>query len=236
MLKLNLEIRTKIISFFASIILHILFFVLIIISDLGSNHLSEVNSYLITLETVQYESKLNYTPNENKIFDNFRKPYEDDNSYPSDNVSISSEEIIADTTNLDQVYSESTLNLSIKYPRGWTYIDQNNKNKLDGVSFWSVEGIYNPPPYVHLEVVEKYLFNPNKFKYKVKQSNCEWYFNEPINLGDHISQEIYVRTEIDEDFIVKLIIIGEEQFRSFQPKFFAMLKSLRFGNRYLDIF
>ncbi len=43
----------------------------------------------------------------------------------------------ADTTSLQQIYSESTLNVTIKYPVGWTFIDQNLDKKLDGVTFWS---------------------------------------------------------------------------------------------------
>ena len=41
-----------------------------------------------------------------------------------------------DTSALMQVYKESTLNVSLKYPKGWTYLDQNLKDKLDGITFW----------------------------------------------------------------------------------------------------
>jgi len=51
-----------------------------------------------------------------------------------------------DTSNIEQIYRESTLNVSVRYPYGWTYIDQNVKNKLDGVTFWSVHGNYEIPP------------------------------------------------------------------------------------------
>ena len=60
--------------------------------------------------------------------------------------------IKADTSGLDQIYKESTLDVTIKYPAGWTYVDQDIKNKLDGITFWSNLGNYSPPPYVHLEV------------------------------------------------------------------------------------
>jgi len=231
MKKITKEYRRKIISLAISIALHLIFFALIIISGISSNQLPKINRQLITLESVQSENKSELKPVEENITEDSKQlnqPTEENKSDLNNTVVINPEEIIADTTNLDQVYAEKTLNLSIKYPRGWTYIDQNKKNKLDGVTFWSVEGIYNPPPYIHLEVVEKYLFNPNRFKYKAKQFNCEWYFNDPINLEGQISQEIYIRTETDEDFIVKIIMVGNEQFRSFQPKFYAIVKSLDF--------
>lgn len=231
MKKITKENRRKIVSLFISIALHLIFFALIIISGISSNELPKINRQLITLESVQSENQSELKPVEENITEDSKQlnqPTEENKSDLNNTVVINPEEIIADTTNLDQVYAEKTLNLSIKYPRGWTYIDQNKKNKLDGVTFWSVEGIYNPPPYIHLEVVEKYLFNPNRFKYKAKQFNCEWYFNDPINLEGQISQEIYIRTETDEDFIVKIIMVGNEQFRSFQPKFYAIVKSLDF--------
>jgi hypothetical protein len=231
MKKVTKENRRKIISLATSIALHLIFFALIIISGISSNELPKINRQLITLESVQSENQSELKPVEENITEDSKQlnqPTEENKSDLNNTVVINPEEIIADTTNLDQVYAEKTLNLSIKYPRGWTYIDQNKKNKLDGVTFWSVEGIYNPPPYIHLEVVEKYLFNPNRFKYKAKQFNCEWYFNDPINLEGQISQEIYIRTETDEDFIVKIIMVGNEQFRSFQPKFYAIVKSLDF--------
>jgi hypothetical protein len=229
MKKVTKENRRKIISLATSIALHLIFFALIIISGISSNQLPKINRQLITLESVQSENQSDLEQVEENISDNsqqLNQPIQENKS--DNNVVINPEEIIADTTNLDQIYAERTLNLSIKYPRGWTYIDQNKKNKLDGVTFWSVEGIYNPPPYIHLEVVEKYMFNPNRFKYKAKQFNCEWYFNDPVNLEGQISQEIYIRTETDEDFIVKIIMVGEEQFSSFQPKFYAIVKSLEF--------
>jgi len=236
---LTKENRRKIVSLVISIALHLFFFALIIIPEISSNHLPKINRQLITLESVQSENQSELKPVEENIAEDSKQlnqPTEENKSDLNNTVVINPEEIIADTTNLDQVYAEKTLNLSIKYPRGWTYIDQNKKNKLDGVTFWSVEGIYNPPPYIHLEVVEKYMFNPNRFKYKAKQFNCEWYFNDPINLEGQISQEIYIRTETDEDFIVKIIMVGEEQFRSFQPKFYAIVRSLRFSEDYFEVF
>lgn len=233
MKKITNENKREIISLAISIVLHLIFIALIIISGISGNQLPRVNRQIITLESVQTDNQPELKPVEKEISDNiqqFQQSTKKNKSDLSNNVILNPEEILADTTNLDQVYAEKTLNLSIKYPRGWTYIDQNRKNKLDGVTFWSLEGNYNPPPYIHLEVVEKYLFNPNRYKYKVRQFNCEWYFNDPVNIEGQMSQEIYVRTESEEDFVIKLIMKGEEQFKSFQSNFFAIVKSLSWNS------
>jgi len=138
----------------------------------------------------------------------------------------------ADTSVLMQVYKESSLNVRIKYPPGWTYIDQNVKNKLDGITFWFSAEKYNPPPYVHLEVKEKYLFNPKRYRYKFKLNDAVAYFNDPEELAGQYSQTIYMRTETDEDFSIKLIMKGKESFYSFQPLFFAMVKTFKFGKNF----
>ncbi|MFN3873893.1 MAG: hypothetical protein ACK4R9_12915 [Ignavibacterium sp.] len=193
----------------------------------------KINRQIITLESIQIDKEPKTETEREKMIEESEfkgsKTQSDEEISEGNLILVNPQDLVADTTDLDQIYSEKTLDLSIKYPKGWTYIDQTKKNKLDGVTFWSVEGIYNPPPYIHLEVVEKYLFNPARYKYKAKQFNCEWYFNDPINLEGQISQEIYIRTDNDEDFLVKLIMKGEEQFRAFQSKFFAIVKSLEYN-------
>lgn len=134
-----------------------------------------------------------------------------------------------DTTLLEQLYSEQTLNVRVKYPAGWKFIDQNNKGKLDGVTFWASAGNYNPPPYIHLEVKEKYLFSENRYQYSNEVNDFTVYYNEPEELSGQVSQEVYCRTESENDFSIKLIIRGKEQFKSFQPRFFGMIKSFKFG-------
>ena len=135
----------------------------------------------------------------------------------------------ADTTALKQVYSESTLNVKVKFPVGWTYIDQNLKKKLDGVTFYADPRLFNPPPYVHLEVVEKYLFNPARFSQKTKTSKCEYYYNNPEELEGTFSQIIYIKTSAKEDFIIKLIVKGKEPFYRFLPSFWGIVQSFDFG-------
>jgi hypothetical protein len=136
----------------------------------------------------------------------------------------------ADTTSLDQIYNESTLNVYIKYPIGWTFIDQNVNKKLDGVTFWSETSDYNPPPYVHLEVRDRSLFIESKFSHSLTIDEAVIYFNDPEKLANYVSQTFYFRTERDQDFTIKLTIKGEEAFKSFQPVFWGMLKSFRFNN------
>ncbi len=138
----------------------------------------------------------------------------------------------ADTTGLVQVYKENTLDVSLKYPAGWRYLDQDVKNTLDGVTFWTTSTKYNPPPYVHIEVKDKDLFNPRRFKHSYKTRNYTAYYNEPEELSGQITQIIYIRTNTEKDFSLKLIMKGEEAFRSFQPVFFGMVKSFKYGNQF----
>ena len=138
----------------------------------------------------------------------------------------------ADTTALQYVYKESTRNVSIKYPAGWTYLDQNVKSKLDGVTFWYGGGNINPPPYIFLEVKEKYLFNEKSFKYKSDQGHHIFYYNDPTELAGQVSQIIYVRTETDEDYSIKLIIQGWDAFNAFKSTFYGVIKTFKFGRSF----
>ena len=134
-----------------------------------------------------------------------------------------------DTSGLEQFYSEKTLNVKIKYPLGWTFIDQDRHNRLDGVTFWANNGIFNPPPYIFLEVKEKYLFNPSRYKFSTKLANSVAWYNDPEELEGQVSQVFYIRTETDEDYSIKLIMNGKDTFIAFQPIFFGMIKSFNFG-------
>jgi hypothetical protein len=134
-----------------------------------------------------------------------------------------------DTSGLEQVYAERTLNVKIKYPVGWTFVDQDRHSKLDGVTFWASNGIFNPPPYIFLEVKEKYLFNPSRYKFNTKLANSIAYYNDPEELEGQLSQVFYIRTESDEDYSIKLIMTGNDSFIAFQPIFFGMIKSFNFG-------
>ncbi len=137
-----------------------------------------------------------------------------------------------DTSDIRQIYKESTLNVSVRYPNGWTYLDQNVKNKLDGVTFWSVQNNFEIPLYIHLDVQEKYIFNPLRYKNNLEHKENIFYYNDPEELEGYITQIIYIRTETDEDYSLKLMVKGKETFKSFQPVFFNMAKSLKFGKSF----
>ncbi|MCX6149312.1 MAG: hypothetical protein NTX22_02165 [Ignavibacteriales bacterium] len=138
-----------------------------------------------------------------------------------------------DSTNLEQVYKEHTLNVRLKYPVGWIYIDQQRKSKLDGITFWSTDNSFDPPPYIHIEVVDKYMFNPTRYKFTHKFKTFEGFYNEPEEMETQITQQIYIKTNDEKDFIIKLIMNGRENFKKFQPIFFAMVDSFQFGNSFL---
>lgn len=135
----------------------------------------------------------------------------------------------ADTSNLKQIYAERTLNVRVRFPMGWSYIDQNRKNKLDGVTFLGLGGSSNNPPIVHLEVKEKYLFNSAKYKFQFKLNDCIAYYNEAEEMEGYYTQIFYLVTETDEDYSLKLTVKGKENFDAQQPVLFAMLKSFTFG-------
>lgn len=136
----------------------------------------------------------------------------------------------ADSSSLTQYYSETSLNVHMKFPVGWTYIDQNLKKKLDGVTFYGEPRIYEPPPYIHLEVVEKYLFNSARYKQKSENFNYEFFYNPPEELEGTFTQTIYIKTDTDEDFIIKLIVKGKEPFYRFLPSFWGIVQSFNFGS------
>lgn len=135
-----------------------------------------------------------------------------------------------DTTNLKNIYKENTLNVRIYYPSGWTFVDQNRKNKLDGVTFWANYGNLNPPPYIFLEVADKYLFDPRRYTKKLEMNNFTLYYNDPESISGQVKQSVYIRTNTDEDYIIKLMIKGETEFKAFQPEFFGMIKTFKFGH------
>lgn len=136
----------------------------------------------------------------------------------------------ADTSSLAQMYAENTLQVKMKFPAGWTYIDQNVKKKLDGVTFYADPRISSPPPYVHLEVVDKFYFNPTRYKYHANTSKCSYFFNDPEELEGTYSQSIYIKTEQKEDFEIKVMIKGKDAFYRFLPSFWGIVQSFDFGS------
>lgn len=217
---------------FLSILIHfcIFFVIAFFLSMLGVNKL--VNRTII--EIIQTESAsenlAEEIPTDEEEISEVEEEVEPEKEMPKEeSVYYDISKTDADTSGLEQVYSESTLNVRLKYPRGWTFIDQNVKKKLDGITFWMTDGVYSPPPYVHLEVKEKYLFNESRFKFSFEMDGSTAYYNDPEELEKQVSQIIYIRTESDEDFSLKLIMTGRDDFKKFQPVFFGMIKSFKFG-------
>jgi hypothetical protein len=219
-------------NFSLSILLHLLIVAALMYFYSLQTNSSKINSDFFILDTKEFirdESDINERTEDdiNKSDQVEQKEQVDENNVESKAISFS--DIIADTTNLDQVYSEPTLNVSIKYPKGWTFIDQNKRKKLDGVTFWPTDGSYNPPPYIHLEVVDKDMFIEKRYTYKIDMEEFQTYYNDPEEIQGYVTQIFYIRTEGDEDFRLKLMMKGETEFKSFQPRFWAILRSFNFG-------
>lgn len=225
--------KTWIRNFSLSILLHLVIISTVIYFFNLQSERSKVNSSFFTIDTKEYVQQKSEEV-KSEIEKNVDEPKEINKEKKNDVIeeiqSLSFSDIIADTTNLDQVYSEPTLNVSIKYPKGWTFIDQNKKKKLDGVTFWANDGQYNPPPYIHLEVLDKDMFIEKRYSYKMDLENYKAYYNDPEEMQGYITQIFYIRTEDDEDFRLKLMMKGEKEFKAFQPRFWAILKSFNFGS------
>ncbi len=225
--------KTWIRNFSLSILLHLVIIITVIYFFKLQSETSKVNSNFFTIDTkeyVQQKSEDVKTEIEKNVDDPKEINEEKKNDVIEEIQSLSFSDIIADSTNLDQVYFEPTLNVSIKYPKGWTFIDQNKKKKLDGVTFWANDGQYNPPPYIHLEVLDKDMFIEKRYTYKMDLENYKAYYNDPEEMQGYITQIFYIRTEDDEDFRLKLMMKGEKEFKAFQPRFWAILKSFNFGS------
>ena len=228
--KINRERNLKI-SLSASLLIHLILFILAAYAFKISTEKSNAGSSYVQIVTKEFVSSLkNISSEEIKAKDSRVK-----NNKISEKQKIKSDIkanmfLLSDTSGLYQIYKESTLDVSIRYPAGWTYIDQDVKNKLDGVTFWATDSIYSPPPYIHVEVKEKYLFNPDRYKYSIKTGYYTAYYNDPEELSGQFSQEVYIRTQIDEDFSIKLIMEGGKSFHIFQPVFFGMIKTFKFDN------
>lgn len=224
------ELKKWLRSTLLSVIVHIMgFFIIAFLANI-SIKTALVNPVFYSVEFNEYIKSAEIIDKED-LADNEPQDYSNPPEISS-SQNFSFRDINADTTKLDQIYRESTLNVSIKYPRGWTFIDQNVKNKLDGVTFWATDGLYNPPPYIHLEVKEKYYFNEQKYKYQMEFKDCIAYYNDPEIIEDYYIQNVYLRTETGEDFNIKLMMVGEEAFNSFQPRFFGMIKTFNFGSTF----
>lgn len=220
-------------NFSISIIIHLVVVAVFIFLYGLKDEKARINSMFFTVDTKEFViPKTNLNEDQKNSFTNQEQllPEKQTSESIQELKSVSFSDIVADTTNLDQIYTEPTLNVSIKYPKGWTFIDQKKKKKLDGVTFWASDGQYNPPPYVHLEVVSSDMFIEKRFSYKMELEKYQAFYNDPEEMQGYITQIIYIRTGNDEDFKLKLMMKGKTEFLSFQPKFWAILKSFNFGS------
>lgn len=124
-------------------------------------------------------------------------------------------------------YKESTLNVKIKYSAGWAFLDNNERSKLDAVTFWNP----NVPnsPWVQLKVTDKYLFRESRYKTKEELDSYTAFYNKEEVIEGEVKFEIYLRTKSSEDYILTFRVKGEDTFRKYRPVFMAMLKSFKFG-------
>lgn len=224
-------------TFTASSLLHLLLFLIAyFFTDMHLNKVNPNAGYVQVftqkgnLETVNFEKNINPEKDEKIITKKEESTKEETIQNAESTIAVNFLDQYADTTSLEQIYSESSLNVSMKYPIGWTFIDQNVDKKLDGVTFWASASNFNPPPYVHLEVCDKNLFNQSRYIHNLQLRDAVVYFNDPENLANYFSQTFYFRTENKEDFSLKLTIKGEQAFKSYAPTFYGMLKSFRFGD------
>ncbi len=132
-----------------------------------------------------------------------------------------------DSTLLDLEYKETTLNVRMRYSEGWAFLDNNERSKLDAVTFWN-PNIPNSP-WVQLKVTDKYLFRESRYKHKEELDEYIVYYNDEKELEGEVKFEVYLRTESSEDYIITYRVKGMDTFKKYKPVFMAMLKSFRFG-------
>ncbi len=132
-----------------------------------------------------------------------------------------------DSTLLDLEYKETTLHVRMRYSEGWAFLDNNERSKLDAVTFWN-PNIPNSP-WVQLKVTDKYLFRESRYKHKEELDEYIVYYNDEKELEGEVKFEVYLRTESSEDYIITYRVKGMDTFKKYKPVFMAMLKSFRFG-------
>ncbi len=135
----------------------------------------------------------------------------------------------SDTSGLTNFYSEKTLNVRIKYPAGWVFADQPKNGKLDAITFFGMRSSTGAIPYIHFEVKEKYLFNPALYKHRIDKDGYILYYDDEKIIENQVTQLVYVRTESNEDYSIKMSVLGEQSFKELQLAFFAMIESFKFG-------
>ena len=129
-------------SFSLSVFLHALIILIAAIILNSSVNETKIGSY-VQIRTIETEPSMRESVPEKNIKTEPKKAEEikektpvtekiprklKEEQQPNGAFFYSFSDSLADTTNLVQIYKESTLNVSVKYPAGWTYIDQNVKS------------------------------------------------------------------------------------------------------------
>jgi hypothetical protein len=137
-----------------------------------------------------------------------------------------------DTTEIVNRYEENTLNVSILFPIGWIYFDNQVNNIIDGIIFMpGEESSYDRRLSVLIQVnTNKNLFNPRLYDSSFTYNGMTFYVSKPQITFQQVTQSIYVRTgTFKADFLIKCTSPNEAEFRKFQPVFFAMVRSFSAG-------
>lgn len=140
--------------------------------------------------------------------------------------------IEVDTTDIINRYEENTLNVSILFPIGWIYFDNKVKDVIDGVIFLPGENSnYDKRLSVIIQVnTHKNLFNPRLYDSSFTYNGVQFYISKPQKTYEQVTQAIYIRTgSFRADFIIKCTSPDENEFKKFQPTFFAMVRSFKAG-------
>ena len=134
-----------------------------------------------------------------------------------------------DTHSLVNIYSDPDKFISLKYPAGWKFLDHSNEDELIGVTFWNTNVHSSPPPFIHFRSTAKRKFNPKKYLFSREFEGFTAFYNDPVLHSRQIIQEIYLRTKIGVDFEIELVVKSKDEYKSVQPKFFGMVKTIKLG-------
>ncbi len=135
-----------------------------------------------------------------------------------------------DTSLFSNEYREKSLNISIKYPNEWYFIDQHKDEKFEGVVFiYGGANIdFGNTPFISLYLKDKNYFLSSNYKYSVLTDFYTAYYNDEIVIGSQKIFEIYLRTNDEFDFLFKLQAPNNAEFEEYKHKFFFMLKSFKY--------
>jgi hypothetical protein len=214
-------------SFYYSLIVHLVF-VILIQFFLGINFNSQVKIRIKKIKQFAVELKEIKEP-EPKIA---LKGYAGKDTLQTKPEKLIFAGIEIDTTEIVNRYEENTLNVSILFPIGWIYFDNQVNNIIDGIIFMpGEESSYDRRLSVLIQVnTNKNLFNPRLYDSSFTYNGMTFYVSKPQITFQQVTQSIYVRTgTFKADFLIKCTSPNEVEFRKFQPVFFAMVRSFSAG-------